>query len=470
MAGIAQDPLRAHLTTLPEYAGPSPKVTFFYSSLPGKRLSNPTGYASALSWWRRTLVQLVDKGLLGDDHLVLDVDDDLREKLRWEKVGRPSSLGVVIAELGQTADLVPLSSYLSSPLPLDAAGESSFSVVSLLARPFWWGLSKVWGSGEAKVELGEQADEKEWARRKGEWVVPDLVEKAASALLARLPDLHPSALSRLYTLRTFRDKLGGLCLSGDTKLSERDCRVLATYLQAKGECAFDGEVIKFAAPSSSAPPSSLSITPTDRSILSLQSTLVSLSSYISSLEARIAGEQAQVVKYASGEAKNVALAKSHLVARKRLEKLLEERVGARGKVQEVMLGIERAVGDEETLSALTLGTSVLRAVLSSPTLQLSNISATTSALDDALISAQEVSEAVNCIVPVSGEMDDEVEEELRGLQEEERREKEREREREVERKLGEGKAPVQEVGAKDKEKGEEKEKEKVVDKAEKLLA
>jgi charged multivesicular body protein 7 len=66
-------------------------------------------------------------------------------------------------------------------------------------------------------------------------------QKAAAALSAQLPDLHADTLSRLYTLKTFREKLGSLCLDG-VKLSERDCKVLATYLAAKGECAFDGEV------------------------------------------------------------------------------------------------------------------------------------------------------------------------------------------------------------------------------------
>jgi len=71
--------------------------------------------------------------------------------------------------------------------------------------------------------------------------LPGHPQKAASTLVPLLPSLHPTALSRLYTLRTFRDKLGGLSLPGVT-LSEGDCAVLATYLSRKGECAFDGEV------------------------------------------------------------------------------------------------------------------------------------------------------------------------------------------------------------------------------------
>ncbi|GAA5971508.1 hypothetical protein JCM11641_000618 [Rhodosporidiobolus odoratus] len=469
MAGVAhtQDNLRDYLSTIPEYS--TPRIQFYYSSLAPKKQSNPAGYSSAINWWRHTLVSLVQKGLLSDDKLVLTVDEDLREKLKWDKVGRPTSLGVIVAELAQTSDLTPLSTYLASPLP--SADEPSWSVASLLTRPFWWGLSKVWGDGGDGPDLGEKADDNEWKRRKGEWVVPELVEKAATALLPRLPDLHADALSRLYTLRSFREKLGPLCLPGVT-LSLRDCEVLARYLEVKGECAFDGEVIKFSAPLSTPATSTLEITQSDRSTLSLLSTLSSLSNYITSLETRISSEQALVRKYAAGESKNLTLAKGHMVGRKRLEKLLDERVGARSKVQEVVLAIERAAGDEETLQALSLGTSTLREVLSSPTLQLSNIEATTSALDDALITSQQVTEAVDsAATPLSSEMEGEVEEELKELVEEEKMEKREKVERTEEERVSEMERKMEQMGkVPEAGKVEDKEQEKVVDKADQLLA
>lgn len=99
-------------------------------------------------------------------------------------------------------------------------------------------------------------------RRQGDYVVPDLVEvraqsppsalevlltlmlrsqRAVSSLLPKLPDLHADALSRLYTVKSFQEKLGSLCLP-NVKLSERDCEVLAGYLSKQGHCAFDGKV------------------------------------------------------------------------------------------------------------------------------------------------------------------------------------------------------------------------------------
>lgn len=97
MSTPSTDPLKAALQSIPEYS--TAKVQFYYSSLPGRKTSNPTGYSSALSWWRKTLSELTAKGLLSSDKLILEVDEDLKEKLRWDKIGRPSSLGVIVVSL-----------------------------------------------------------------------------------------------------------------------------------------------------------------------------------------------------------------------------------------------------------------------------------------------------------------------------------------------------------------------------------
>ncbi|GAA5900363.1 uncharacterized protein JCM6883_002822 [Sporobolomyces salmoneus] len=445
MTEPSPDPLKAALRSIPEYN--TAKIQFYYSSLPGRKTSNPTGYSSALSWWRKTLSDLTAKGLLGQDKLVLNVDEELRENLRWDKAGRPSSLGVIVGELASTSDLVSLDNYLSSPSP------EGFSVLSLLSRPFWWGISKVVGTSD----LGEQADETEWNKRKGEWVIPDLVQKAANSIIPLFSELHVDPISRLYTIKSFREKLGSKALPGVT-LSERDCRVLATYLAGKGHCAIEGDVIKFSPPlSNSSAKDPVTITESDRSILNLLSTLSTLSSYITSLESRITHEQSQALSYLSK--KQSTMAKSHLVAKKRLEKVLEERVASRDKVQQVVLGIERAKGDEETLEALSLGSSTLRSILASPTLQLSNIEATTSALDETLVAATEINEAVDSVAPLDAEMEGEVEDELRELQEREKKDEEVEREK----KLLEARAPkiepeskVAEVETAEDEKGKDK--------------
>lgn len=108
--------------------------------------------------------------------------------------------------------------------------------------------------------VGEGADESEIQANKGDWVIRELVEvrnhlicihfvvtdvtstqRAASNLMLKLPDLHADALSRLYTIKSFQDKLGSLCLP-EVKLSQRDCQVLAKYLSTKGICVMQHEV------------------------------------------------------------------------------------------------------------------------------------------------------------------------------------------------------------------------------------
>lgn len=95
--------LKEHLSALPEYsASPPARLQFLYSSLAPRKTANPTGFSSALTWWRLTLSDLVAKGLLGDDKLILVANDGLRERLRWEGVGRPSSLGTILVRLSAT--------------------------------------------------------------------------------------------------------------------------------------------------------------------------------------------------------------------------------------------------------------------------------------------------------------------------------------------------------------------------------
>ena len=123
----------------------------------------------------------------------------------------------------------------------------------------------------------------------------------------------------------------------------------------------------------------------------------------------------------------------------------------------------------QTLEALSLGSSTLRTILASPTLQISNIEATTSALDETLIAANEINEAVDSVAALDEGMEMEVEDELKELQEKEKRvEEEAQKDREAarERSLLESKAPSglgekEEEGSRAGEPSKEKEKEKL---------
>lgn len=88
--------LKKYLSTLPEFSTTSSRLSFLYSSLAPRKSANPTGFSSAIGWWRLLLLDLVAKGHLGEDKLILVADDTLREALRWDKIGRPSSLGTIL--------------------------------------------------------------------------------------------------------------------------------------------------------------------------------------------------------------------------------------------------------------------------------------------------------------------------------------------------------------------------------------
>lgn len=115
--------------------------------------------------------------------------------------------------------------------------------------------------------------------------------------------------------------------------------------------------------------------------------------------------------------------------------LLTDRVGSRDKVSEILMGIECAVGSEEvrlrvrkcqegaidglvpqTMAALSLGTATLRTLISSPTLSLDHIGATTTALADALADADDINQAVDAGgVALPSDQEDDVERELREM-------------------------------------------------------
>lgn len=100
MTSEASTSLQAHLSSLPEYAS-TPRIQSLYSDLGRQKVSNPSGYIANLSWWRSTLVAIVEKRLQTkkEDALVLHVDQELSDALRLEKAGRPAGLGTVIVRL-----------------------------------------------------------------------------------------------------------------------------------------------------------------------------------------------------------------------------------------------------------------------------------------------------------------------------------------------------------------------------------
>lgn len=88
-------------TTLPSYltTTPSPvpapttvRLQALYASTSAQRQSNPTGYTANVSWWSSLIEELLRSGYLGDDRLILKVDDTLLSRLEWNG-GKPRGVG-----------------------------------------------------------------------------------------------------------------------------------------------------------------------------------------------------------------------------------------------------------------------------------------------------------------------------------------------------------------------------------------
>ena len=91
---MTDSPLAQYLTSIPELQ--LARGQFLYSSLPSRKEVNPTGYSGAINWWETTLANVVAKGLISEHKLILVADENLREGLRYGKLGRPASLGGVL--------------------------------------------------------------------------------------------------------------------------------------------------------------------------------------------------------------------------------------------------------------------------------------------------------------------------------------------------------------------------------------
>lgn len=87
----------SYLSSLPEFSS-APRVAALYSDISRKKHSNPASYNATVSWWQRTLQDVTARGLQGEnaDKLVLHVDAQLLESLRWPKAGKPLGLGCAI--------------------------------------------------------------------------------------------------------------------------------------------------------------------------------------------------------------------------------------------------------------------------------------------------------------------------------------------------------------------------------------
>jgi hypothetical protein len=166
---------------------------FLYSSLAPRKEINPIGFNSAIQWWKAFLVELVAQGRLGDDRLLLTVSEEMREGLRWEGSGRPTSLGTIIvssllptspycidapesqSELSDSKDIISLPLYLSTHSSTNSR-MTPIMLMGILARPITWSFAQLRTSILGDPSIGAGAEEALWESKKGKYVIMELVK------------------------------------------------------------------------------------------------------------------------------------------------------------------------------------------------------------------------------------------------------------------------------------------------------
>lgn len=87
------------ITTIPELAGgaSSPRVQSLFSDIVRQKATNPAAYHANVSWWRRTLHDLLSSGAqLSTDHLVVNLDEDLLQDFTRVVNRKPLALVSVV--------------------------------------------------------------------------------------------------------------------------------------------------------------------------------------------------------------------------------------------------------------------------------------------------------------------------------------------------------------------------------------
>ncbi|KZV97027.1 hypothetical protein EXIGLDRAFT_608524 [Exidia glandulosa HHB12029] len=407
----------AYLASLPEFKS-APRVAALYSDISRKKQSDPASYNSTVAWWQRTLQDLVARGLQGEssDKLVLHVDSDLLESLRWQKAGKPLSLGCAIGETrGAPPDLIPLGMFMDARQSIYTPSSLVYRVAAtMVVRPILWALEQfsIVGGEESR---GADAI---WKSVRGDYVVLPNLEKAADAVIARQAEKPQISLaSSLYSLHSFRTEFADCALPGVT-LSDTDIKVLIRYLSRDKRCIVaDKEVVKFVEVDSTA----TSITEVDRGVLEMQMAVERLETQVEDIRKQIAQRTERIATALRAAQKTLAM--SYLRSRKQLEDLLSKRLGALDTLQSQLSAIERAVGDAEIMQAYETSARTLRTALQNPLLQRERVDATLDDMAEALADQREIDDAIRAgEAGVVDADEDELAKELAGLVDEVQRE------------------------------------------------
>lgn len=385
MSTESKPTLESYLTNRPEFAS-VPRIQSLYSDLGRQKLSNPSGYTANLAWWRTTLQEIVRRRLQPDqdDALVLHVDQDLSDALRWDKVGRPAGLSTVVEDLTQDGVLHPLELFLSSSASIYEGGSIVGRVADvLIKKSFWWALEHL---NLVSSEATETPAAK-WKRVTGDYVVVSVLKNLADNIIATQDEKSALTLSEsIHSLESFKRYAESCSISmgGLAPLSSTDVKVLLKYLaRDRRVLVIQGDVIKFAEDAISQ-----EITTVDRGVFELKSTIERVEQQIQHIEISIASRTAQIKAALLANRKEIA--KLQLGSRKALEALLNQRVSTMTTLTAAMSSIDQAHGDAAILRAYESGSKVLKEIMSRPEMQKERVDEVMDQLREGVEGAEEM--------------------------------------------------------------------------------
>jgi charged multivesicular body protein 7 len=141
-----------------------------------------------------------------------------------------SDTGLVKAELRDAKTYIPLHQFLSSVQSVYDPGWLPLRIATyIVGKPLLWALKQL--NVVESDEGGHQSDADKWKKIKGDYILLDLVEFAAKAVISHQRAKGSVTLTdRLYTMDTFRIEFASVAFSHKV-LSDLDIKALVKYLE-----------------------------------------------------------------------------------------------------------------------------------------------------------------------------------------------------------------------------------------------
>ncbi|KAK6332423.1 hypothetical protein TWF696_003138 [Orbilia brochopaga] len=321
------------------------RLPSLYADFTPLQTVNPDGYTANTTAWKTALAKASYAGLIpsasssstSPDRLILPITASLLPSLHTREYGTPTGVGCAVNEGIAAGDLIPLKAFL--------AREESIYYKRWVDpwKVIGWGLRQigVGGNGPASEKLAN-----------GELVVVKNVEEV-SRQVVRAIARSSRDVDRVMTLEMLEHELGGI-LEEDTRLSERDVKVLVKHLTRDlGEARVEGKTIKFKAPDATLTP----ITQSDITTAQLKHLILTQNLKVDALSAKIATLQTKAKTAAAANNKISAL--SALRSKKMTETYLQTVTNNLSSLESVLLKIEEASDNVALLETLEQGSEVL---------------------------------------------------------------------------------------------------------------